>query len=247
MNKAIVFDTKAYDEQYSLTVETIGDNDFPGWVDISFYPDDSLILYSTYGKLYIWDYMKKTLLKTLDNPNPNGAAVAFYNGNENVALLGTSIILNLETGNEIESGIDINSEIREKTAWIVTDNREYILTNESLYKNGQKDETIINIYDRDTQEIIGTYTHNNDSFMGSNLTSDGKLLSIGYDEGVQIIDFSIPESPKVVSTYLFDGKILVKGLEFTKDGKKLILATSREVLVYDISDLNTRVENAALH
>ncbi len=247
MNKVIVFDTKGYDEQYSLIVETSGYNDFIGWVYITFYPDDSLVLFSSHKQIYIWDYVNETINKTIYNPNPNGASVAFFKGNENIALLGTPIILNLETGLEVEDGIDISSEIREKMVWIITDNNKYIITSEFTYKNDYIDGTRINVYARDSQEMIGTYAHNTHSVMGTVLSSDGKLLAIGDRNGVQIIDFSIPESPKVVRAFPNDSKPTIKGLKFTKDRKKLILATFWEVLVYDISDLNTCVENAVLH
>ncbi len=244
-NGVRVFDTDRFDIQYSLPMKPNSFSGFPGSVDITFYPDDSLLLLSWYGTLNIWDYKNVTLVKTLDNPNSNSAGVIFIDVDNNIQLAGSSIFINLDTGLEIDPGI--KPEILEKTSFSISYDREFFMTKETTYINSQKDGKIITLYNRESQEVIWSYTHNTYDIIGYGLSMDGKLLVLVEDYHAQIIDFSSPECPKVVRTYPFDRRYQIRGLKITKDEKKLILANLTEVLVYDISDLNTCVENAVLH
>ena len=239
-----IYETEEYETLYSLPVPDLIHASWPGIFSITFYPDDSLLIYTTQSQLDIWDYRNVNLLKTMRYPIFKGPGVYFIDdGYQNVFLPNTSTFLNLETGLEIEPELDIKPEILENMSWGFS-NDEFILTGE--YIDTEHNERIISLYDRNSQEMIWTYTHdynNTHRFRGMDLSSDGKLLVVSGAYCAKIIDCSAPESPTVVRTLTYDLYDDVLGLKFTKDRDRLVVAIHGEILVYDISDLGACVDD----
>ena len=241
-NEVNIYETDNLQHIHNLD---LGDTSYLGWglevTAIAFAPDNNQLCCFQNQKLYLWDCDQNNILKIMNiSVGYRAKRIDFYNGNENV-LIGSKFY-NLNSEQEIDDDL-----YTPNTSFKFSDNKVYLRTAKIEIENEEMLGLMFEIYDYAKQTLFTRFLFEKDSFIDDTLSPNAKLIAISNLERTQIIDISVSEFPQIVRTYPASQTGQIRHIKFTKDGNKIVLASFYDVLIYDISDLNTCVENAVLH